>query len=100
MGMGRLRSEKEEEPTLFRKWFPQMDRAERQELFERIESGAQGGRDYAVMMMLLATLASLGLRQDSTSCVIGAMLAARSVTLMTQRASSMLNSWLALRYWS
>jgi uncharacterized hydrophobic protein (TIGR00271 family) len=53
-----------------------MERAERQELFGRIESGADGGRDYLVMMVLSATLASLGLLQGSTAVVIGAMLVA------------------------
>jgi uncharacterized hydrophobic protein (TIGR00271 family) len=53
-----------------------MDRAQRQELSERIEGEAEGGRDYFVMMALSATLASLGLLQDSTAVVIGAMLVA------------------------
>lgn len=53
-----------------------MERGDRQELFARVESGAQGGRDYAVMMVLSATLASLGLLKGSTAVVIGAMLVA------------------------
>ena len=66
----------EEEPSGFRRWFPEMERPERQELFLRIEAGAEGGRDYVVMMLLSAALASLGLLQGSTAVVIGAMLVA------------------------
>ena len=76
MSMGRVGAAAEEEPSRFRRWFPHMERAERQELFSRIESGAAGGRDYIVMMCLSATLASLGLLQGSTAVVIGAMLVA------------------------
>jgi uncharacterized hydrophobic protein (TIGR00271 family) len=53
-----------------------MDRPERQELFERIEAASIGGPDYYVMMVLSTALASLGLLQDSTAVVIGAMLVA------------------------
>ena len=72
----RLVGEPAEHVSLFRRWFPTMERAERQELFARIETGAVGGRDYVVMMVLSATLASLGLLQGSTAVVIGAMLVA------------------------
>jgi uncharacterized hydrophobic protein (TIGR00271 family) len=63
-------------PTGLRALLSPMERAERQELFERIEAQAIGGPDYYVMMALSATLASLGLLQDSTAVVIGAMLVA------------------------
>ena len=62
--------------TGLRRWLPVMERQERQELFERIEADSTGGRDYYVMMALSTTLASLGLLQDSTAVVIGAMLVA------------------------
>lgn len=60
----------------WRAWLPPMDRPERQELFGRIEAGSIGGPDYYVMMLLSTALASLGLLQDSTAVVIGAMLVA------------------------
>lgn len=57
-------------------YFPTLERGERKELVERIAIGADGGVDYIVMMLLAATLASLGLLQGSTAVVIGAMLVA------------------------
>jgi uncharacterized hydrophobic protein (TIGR00271 family) len=57
-------------------FFPTLERSERKELVERIAIGADGGVDFTVMMLLAATLASLGLLQDSTAVVIGAMLVA------------------------
>ena len=56
--------------------FPKLDRDGRIELFGRIETGAQGGVDYVVMMMLSSSLASLGLIEGATAVVIGAMLVA------------------------
>ena len=57
-------------------FFPTLDRSERKELVGRITLGADGGVDFIVMMLLSATLASLGLLQGSTAVVIGAMLVA------------------------
>lgn len=57
-------------------YFPTLDRSERKEVVERISIGANGGVDFFVMMLLAATLASLGLLQGSTAVVIGAMLVA------------------------
>lgn len=57
-------------------YFPTLDRSERKELVGRITIGANGGVDFIVMMLLAATLASLGLLQGSTAVVIGAMLVA------------------------
>ena len=56
--------------------FPTLDLSERKELLERIKIGADGGIDFVVMMLLAATLASLGLLQGATAVVIGAMLVA------------------------
>lgn len=56
--------------------FPTLERGERKELVDRIAVGADGGVDFIVMMLLAATLASLGLLQGSTAVVIGAMLVA------------------------
>jgi uncharacterized hydrophobic protein (TIGR00271 family) len=57
-------------------FFPTLERSERKELVQRIAIGADGGVDFIVMMLLAATLASLGLLQGSTAVVIGAMLVA------------------------
>ena len=56
--------------------FPTLNRDQRRDLYERIGSGADGGVDFVVMMVLSATLASVGLLQGSTAVVIGAMLVA------------------------
>lgn len=55
---------------------PVLERADRLEVLKQVEAGAQGGADYLVMMVLSSGLASLGLLQDSTAVVIGAMLVA------------------------
>ena len=71
--------ESPDKPSLTRQiydYFPKLDRRERKELAERIAIGADGGVDFIVMMLLAATLASLGLLQGSTAVVIGAMLVA------------------------
>lgn len=56
--------------------FPKLDRGDRLELHKRIESRAEGGVDYVVMMVFSGSLASLGLLEGSTAVVIGAMLVA------------------------
>jgi len=55
---------------------PKLDRDARKDLLERVEVGSYGGIDYLVMMVLSSGLASLGLLEDSTTVVIGAMLVA------------------------
>jgi len=60
----------------WRTWIAPLSRDERQQLFERISTDSVGGPDYYIMMVLSASLASLGLLQDSTAVVIGAMLVA------------------------
>ena len=57
-------------------WLPTLEREDRKALFERVESGAVGGVDFQVMMVLSSGLATLGLLADSTAVVIGAMLVA------------------------
>ena len=57
-------------------YFPTLEREDRKQLAERIAVGADGGVDFLVMMLLAATLASLGLLEGSTAVVIGAMLVA------------------------
>jgi uncharacterized hydrophobic protein (TIGR00271 family) len=56
--------------------FPTLEREDRKAIVERVEAGAQGGMDFRVMMALSSGLASLGLLEDSTAVVIGAMLVA------------------------
>jgi uncharacterized hydrophobic protein (TIGR00271 family) len=56
--------------------FPRLDREDRKALVDRVEAGARGGVDFQVMMALSSGLASLGLLEDSTAVVIGAMLVA------------------------
>ncbi len=55
---------------------PQLAREDRKALVDRVEAGVSGGRDFQVMMVLSSGLASLGLLEDSTAVVIGAMLVA------------------------
>jgi uncharacterized hydrophobic protein (TIGR00271 family) len=55
---------------------PTLDRENRKALVERVEADASGGIDFQVMMILSSGLASLGLLEDSTAVVIGAMLVA------------------------
>lgn len=55
---------------------PRLERDDRKALLERVEAGADGGVDYLIMMLLSSGLASLGLLEDSTAVVIGAMLVA------------------------
>jgi uncharacterized hydrophobic protein (TIGR00271 family) len=55
---------------------PTLDRDGRKELVDRINLGARGGVDFITMMVLSATLATLGLLQGSGAVVIGAMLVA------------------------
>jgi len=56
--------------------FPKLERNDRIDLSGRIETGAQGGVDYVVMMLLSSSLASLGLIEGATAVIIGAMLVA------------------------
>ncbi len=55
---------------------PTLEREDRKALAARVKAGAVGGSDFFVMMALSAGLASLGLLEDSTAVVIGAMLVA------------------------
>jgi uncharacterized hydrophobic protein (TIGR00271 family) len=64
------------------RWLPQLDRADRVELFERLQDGSRFGVDFASLIMLSTGIASLGLMQDSAAVVIGAMLVAPLMTPM------------------
>ena len=56
--------------------FPTLERSDRIDLVELLEQNAEANVDFIMMMMVSASLASLGLLADSTAVVIGAMLVA------------------------
>jgi len=62
------------------RFVPQIDRDDRISLVERIQSGSQPDFDYFVLMFLATAIASMGLLQNSTAVVIGAMLVAPLMT--------------------
>ena len=83
LGTGHRSDAVEQQPHKRPSWFerlgyqlPPLERDDRKALLERVEAGAHGGIDYHVMMVLSSGLASLGLLEDSTAVVIGAMLVA------------------------
>ncbi|MGI6366764.1 MAG: DUF389 domain-containing protein [Anaerolineae bacterium] len=55
---------------------PQLSAPERVQVYRQIRDVARSDRDYVVMMVLAASIASLGLLLDSTAVLIGAMLVA------------------------
>jgi uncharacterized hydrophobic protein (TIGR00271 family) len=65
-------------------WFdmrvPQLARQERIALFDRLESGSRWDFDFLALMSLATVIAALGLIQNSTAVVIGAMLVAPLMT--------------------
>lgn len=59
---------------------PQMGREDRLSLFETVETGSRWNFDFMTLMGLSTAIASLGLIQNSTAVVIGAMLVAPLMT--------------------
>ena len=59
---------------------PQMSRDDRLSLFERLQTGSKWNFDFLSLMCLSTTIAALGLVQNSTAVVIGAMLVAPLMT--------------------
>jgi len=57
-------------------WIPRLGREDRLELTQKLDSDASWSADFSVMMGLSTALATLGLQQNSTAVVIGAMLVA------------------------
>jgi uncharacterized hydrophobic protein (TIGR00271 family) len=55
---------------------PQLQREERIDLFQRLQSGSRANVDFLTLIALSTSIASLGLLQDSPAVVIGAMLVA------------------------
>lgn len=59
---------------------PQLSREERITLFERLQTQSRWSFDFMVLILLSTGIAALGLIQDSTAVVIGAMLVAPLMT--------------------
>lgn len=59
---------------------PQLGREERITLFERLQTQSQWSFDFMVLILLSTAIAALGLIQNSTAVVIGAMLVAPLMT--------------------
>jgi uncharacterized hydrophobic protein (TIGR00271 family) len=61
-------------------WLPSLEAVDRVDLFDRLQAGARWNVDYILMMCLSTAIASLGLVQNSTAVVIGAMVVAPLMT--------------------
>ena len=61
-------------------WLPILDAKGRIDLFDRLQVGARWNVDFIMMMCLSTAIASLGLIQNSTAVVIGAMVVAPLMT--------------------
>ena len=63
-------------------WLPRISPADHADLIQSLRHGSILGRDFLVMLGLAASIASLGLLQDSPAIVIGSMLLAPLMTPM------------------
>ena len=61
-------------------WTPALQTTDRIDLFDRLLAGASLSADFLVLMGFAAAIATLGLLQDSTAVVIGAMVVAPLMT--------------------
>ena len=61
-------------------WLPSLEATDRIDLFDRLQVGARWNIDFMMMMSLSTAIASLGLIQNSTAVVIGAMVVAPLMT--------------------
>jgi uncharacterized hydrophobic protein (TIGR00271 family) len=61
-------------------WLPSLEPVDRIDLYDRLLAGARWNVDYILMMCLSTAIASLGLMQNSTAVVIGAMVVAPLMT--------------------
>jgi uncharacterized hydrophobic protein (TIGR00271 family) len=59
---------------------PHLDRNQKREVYQSLERGGRLSTDYLVMLLLSTGIATLGLIQDSTAVVVGAMLVAPLMT--------------------
>lgn len=60
--------------------FPTLDQSEQKELLTRLRQGARADRNYYILILLSAIIATLGLLQNSAAVIIGAMLVAPLMT--------------------
>ena len=65
---------------LFSRGIPQLEREDRVSLVERVQNASQWNFDFIALICLSTAIATLGLMQDSTAVVIGAMLVAPLMT--------------------
>jgi uncharacterized hydrophobic protein (TIGR00271 family) len=61
-------------------WLPTLEATDRIDLFDRLQVGARWNVDFIMMICLSTAIASLGLIQNSTAVVIGAMVVAPLMT--------------------
>lgn len=61
-------------------WLPKLGVTDRIDLFDRLQAGARWNVDFTMMICLSTAIASLGLIQNSTAVVIGAMVVAPLMT--------------------
>jgi uncharacterized hydrophobic protein (TIGR00271 family) len=61
-------------------WLPTLEATDRIDLFDRLQVGARWNVDFMMMICLSTAIASLGLMQNSTAVVIGAMVVAPLMT--------------------
>ncbi|UCG14746.1 MAG: DUF389 domain-containing protein [Deltaproteobacteria bacterium] len=61
-------------------WLPTLETTSRIDLFDRLQVGARWNVDFIMMICLSTAIASLGLIQNSTAVVIGAMVVAPLMT--------------------
>jgi uncharacterized hydrophobic protein (TIGR00271 family) len=62
------------------RWLPTLEATDRIDLFDRLQVGARWNIDFMMMICLSTAIASLGLIQNSTAVVIGAMVVAPLMT--------------------
>lgn len=65
---------------MLQRFIPQLDRSQRVELVERIQLSSEWDIDFIALIVLSTLIAALGLIQNSTAVVIGAMLVAPLMT--------------------
>lgn len=80
----------------FTSWVPQLERTNRVELVESLESRSRWSVDFIVLMCLSTIIASLGLLQNSSPVVIGAMLVAPLMTPLLGAGLSLIQGNLPL----
>lgn len=66
--------------ALFSRSIPQLEREDRISLVERVQNASQWNIDFIALICLSTAIATLGLMQNSTAVVIGAMLVAPLMT--------------------